>query len=210
MLRRCVNMRRSITEVSDSRALRSARFSDSDRYDEFRENGMRLSRVIRAVLTASIAVSQLFSGLATASERSGPWKFGQIVVEQAWARMSPDTPKTATVYLTIRNKSSDDDLLLAVESPAAQSSAVYASSATSGKAAQDALPFGVPLPGRGEIALKPDGIHIVLVGLSGALKPGDLLPVRMVFRDQGPIDFEIRVALSGEPDPAIRHAGHKL
>lgn len=52
-----------------------------------------------------------------AAPTSGPWKLGDVVVEQASVRVSPDGAKTGAVYLTIHNKSGNDDLLLAVDSP---------------------------------------------------------------------------------------------
>lgn len=170
---------------------------------------MRPSSRLRVMLMASLIFLPLAGEPVDAAARSGPWKFGQILIEQAWARIIRADPETAAVYLTINNKSSDDDVLLAVDSPAAQSSAVYASNAANGVAVMEAQPFGVSLPGRGEVALRPGGIQVLLRGVSRALKPGDALPLRLVFRDLGSVELEVRVALPNEPDPAARHIGHR-
>lgn len=135
----------------------------------------------------------------------GPWKLGDIIVEQAWARVVPGGAKTGAVYLTIHNKSPNDDVLLAVDSAASRTTAIHESRVTDGVATMEPLPVGLPMPSHEEVVMRPGGIHIMLTGLSGALAPGDLLPVRMVFRDAGALEFEVPVLPLGARDPAVQH-----
>jgi copper(I)-binding protein len=55
------------------------------------------------------------------------------------------------------------------------------------------MPFGLPMPHDSEVVVAPGGTHIMLTGLTGAAQPGDLLPVTMVFREAGSLDFEAPV-----------------
>jgi copper(I)-binding protein len=66
-------------------------------------------------------------GAKAIAETSGPWRLGEITVEQAWARVTSGGAKTGAIYLTLHNKSANDDLLLAVYSAAAQTTALHES-----------------------------------------------------------------------------------
>lgn len=69
-------------------------------------------------------------------------------------------------------------------------------------------PAGLDMPSHGEVVMRPGVIHIMLTGLSGALEPGSMLPVKMVFRDAGTLDFEVPILLLGAGDPAVKHNEH--
>lgn len=142
------------------------------------------------------------------TKTSGPWKLGDITVEQAWARVTPGVSRTGAIYLIIHNKSPNDDLLLAVDSSAAQTTAVHESRIVDGVARMEPLPVGIPMPSHGEVVMRPGGIHIMLTGLSGELAVGNTLPVKMVFQEAGLLDFEVPILPFGTEDPSITHSGH--
>lgn len=129
---------------------------------------------------------------ATSAENllGGPWAFGSIVVEQAWAQA---TGNTAAAYLVIHNKSSVDDYLLAVDSPVAKTTAIHETVLADGVAVTEPVPGGIDMPSHAEVIMKPGGLQIVLAGLPRAVKPGDTLPVEMVFRDAGAFQFNVPV-----------------
>ncbi len=139
---------------------------------------------------------------------SGPWKLGDVVVEQAWARVTPGGSRTGAVYLTIHNKSANDDLLLAVDSAAAETTAVHESRIIDGVATMEPLPVGLVMPSHNEVVMRPGGIHIMLTGVSDAIAPGNMLLVTMVFQDAGSLDFEVPVLPFGVSDPTVKHTGH--
>jgi copper(I)-binding protein len=70
------------------------------------------------------------------------------------------------------------------------------------------VPGGIDMPSHGEVVMRPNGLHIMLTGLSKALKPGDALPVRMIFREAGALDIEVPVLPFNTGDPAVKHSGH--
>lgn len=139
---------------------------------------------------------------------SGPWKLGDIIVEQAWARLTPGNAKTGAVYLTLLNMSGDDDLLMAVDSDAARTTALHESKVEGDIAKMVPVPGGLNLPSHGEVVMQPGGIHIMMTELSGVLEPGSMLPVKMIFRDAGMLDFEVPVLPLGAGDPTVEHNGH--
>ena len=142
------------------------------------------------------------------AKKSGPWKIEGILIEQAWARVNPGGAKTGAVYLTIHNTSLTDDLLMAVDSAAATTTAVHQSVVEDDMAKMKPMPFGVEVKSGKEVILKPGAIHIMLTGLSGALQPGDQLPVTMVFREAGSLELDVPVLPLGAKDPEVSHGGH--
>ena len=168
---------------------------------------MRRKYLKPLALSVSIVAGGSCSALA-AESTAGPWKLGNIVVEQAWARVTPGGSRTGAIYLTIHNKSPDDDLLLAVDSSVAQTTAVHESRIVDGVATMEPLPVGISMPSHGEVVMRPGSIHIMLTGLSGALAVGNTLPVKMVFQDAGSLDFEVPILPFGTEDPSIKHSGH--
>jgi len=163
---------------------------------------------IRALLSFACMVT-LISSLHAEEKKGGPWKIEGILVEQAWARIMPGGSKTGAVYLTIHNISLTDDLLLAVDSPAARESAVHQSVVEDDIAKMKPMPFGVQLKSGTEVIMKPGAMHIMLTGLTGALQPGDQLPVTMVFREAGKLELDVPVLPIGAGDPLVSHSGHK-
>ena len=158
---------------------------------------------------ALLAALPLISSDATwAGETSGPWQFGDIVVEQAWARLVPGAAGTGAVYLTIHNKSGQDDLLLAVDSPAARTTAVHKTEVKDGVARMEPLPIGVPIPTHGEVVMRPGAMHIMLTKVSAERTAEGNLPVTMVFRDAGTMEFEVPVVPLSSADPAETHQKH--
>lgn len=142
-------------------------------------------------------------------KNGGPWKIEGILIEQAWARVVPGGSNSGAVYLTIHNTSLTDDLLLAVDSAAARETAVHQSVVEDDIAKMKPMPFGVDVKSGAEVIMKPGSMHIMLTGLTGALQPGDQLPVTMVFREAGKLELDVPVLPLGAKDPAVSHGGHK-
>ena len=146
---------------------------------------------MKTALLFGLALSGSAPNLAAAENKlGGPWTFGSIVVEQAWAQMTADR---AAAYLVIHNKSSADDYLLAVDSPVAKSAAIHDTVLTDGVAVTEPVPGGLDMPSHAEVIMQPGGLRIVLTGLPAFVKPGDTLPVEMVFRDAGAFQFEVPI-----------------
>jgi copper(I)-binding protein len=160
---------------------------------------------LAALMVASIGT---VTSDAAQTTTSGPWKLGNITVEQAWGRVTPGGSRTGAIYLIIHNTSPNDDLLLAVDSSAAQTTAVHESRIVDGVASMEALPVGIPMPSHGEVVMQPGGIHIMLTGVSKALIVGSTIPVKLVFQEAGSLDFEVPILPLGTADPTVTHAGH--
>lgn len=131
-----------------------------------------------------------------------PLKFSNITIEQAWARLATtEGENSGKIYLTIHNRSDADDYLLAVDSRNSASSMIHAAN-------QQPVPGGLTMPSHGEVVMRPNGFHIMLTGVSAKVKPGGVLPVRVILRDAGSFDLSVPILEQDASDPPIEHKGH--
>lgn len=156
--------------------------------------------ITKATFTA--ALIWLFAHAANAA---GPptqvWTFGSITVEQGWARLEPDRSSAAKIYLTIHNKSDNDDYLLAVDTQVAKAAMIH-------EANQQPVPGGLTMPSHSEVVMRPSGYHIMVNELSETVRPGVNLPIRIILRDAGSFDLSVPVLESGASDPPVSRSGH--
>lgn len=156
-------------------------------------------------ITRATWVGVLISFLAAAANAAGSPNqvraFGSIIVEQGWARLEPDQSSAAKIYLTIHNKSNNDDYLLAVDTPAAMLAIIH-------QANQQPVPGGLTMPSHSEVVMRPANYHIMVSKLSQSVRPGSNLPIRIVLRDAGSFDLSVPVLEVGASDPPVTHRGH--
>lgn len=161
-----------------------------------------------SILPVLLAWHEMPAMAQSAQNTSGPWRLGDIAVEQAWARLGSDASKTCAVYLTVHNMSANDDYLFAVFSSASQTTAIHETQILDGVARMEPIPGGLDMRSHSEVIMRPGGFHIMLSGLSGAVTPRSMLPVSMVFREAGTLEFEVPVLPLGAVDPTVNHKGH--
>ena len=126
-----------------------------------------------------------------------------VALHQAWVRRLPPlgqveqgshgesmgSPDNTAVYVTVQNHSDEPESLIAVASPVATTSEFHTTRLRDGiiemhPQAQFTIPAG------GRLEMQPGGAHIMLLGLTQALRPGDLVPLVLTFRQAGPVAIE--------------------
>jgi copper(I)-binding protein len=99
--------------------------------------------------------------------------------------------------MTIRNKGDAVDRLTGGKTPVAGKVEIHEMSITDGIMKMRALENGLELPPDGEVALKPGGYHIMLIGLESPLKEGTKVPMTLTFEKAGTVDVELSVEKIG-------------
>ena len=56
---------------------------------------------------------------------------------------------------------------------------------------------GVTVPANGSVELKPGGVHIMLMGLSRKLTPGQMFDLTLQFKHQGAVPIQVKVEKMG-------------
>jgi copper(I)-binding protein len=124
-----------------------------------------------------------------------------IQVEGAWARQAPMMPPmghmhaesgNGAVYVTLRNAGTDPDTLVGAASDAAESVELH-ETIREGDVMRMRPVARLEIPAGATLEMKPGGIHIMLINLKHALRPGDRLPVTLKFTHAAPVSLEVQV-----------------
>jgi periplasmic copper chaperone A len=145
--------------------------------------------------------------LAAAPASAADAKLGDLTVADPWARATPGAAKTGAAYLTVRNAGAQADRIV--------------SAAASGTAARAELHThlhengvmkmrhvdAVEVPAGGEAVFVPGQLHIMLMGLEKALKPGDSFELTLTFEKAGAVTVTVPVLTVGAMGPGARGTG---
>jgi len=112
---------------------------------------------------------------------------GDLSVSDAWARPTVDASQPSAAYLTIANTSDQADTLLRVSSPAAATVEMHQTSMDeSGMTGMQPM-SQLDVAAGATVKLQPDGMHLMLTGLTGPLKVGDSVELDLFFQHAGKV-----------------------
>jgi hypothetical protein len=136
----------------------------------------------------------------------------QIKVRDAWLRApgsmstgghgSQSTPEPSNMtsmqfngaaYLTLVNPGESADRLLRASSEIAKAVELHKSE-LQGEVMTMQPVDSIEIPANGQVKLEPGGLHLMLIGLSENLTPGQKVLIQLVFEKAGEmtVDFEVR------------------
>jgi copper(I)-binding protein len=119
-----------------------------------------------------------------------------------WARAMPliqdadQTPSNSAIYMTLQNRGPVSDRLLGGRTPAAAAVEVHQSMLVDDVMRMQRLE-GLELPPDSSVELKPGGIHLMLLGLTGSLEEGDELELTLSFQQSGDLVLQVPVGRAG-------------
>ena len=149
-----------------------------------------------------IAFLALLLGLATtACARQDHQRIGDLVVSVPWARATPPHAPVAAGFLTVQNRGTSPDRLLAVETAAAQRVEIHEVREQDGIARMRQLVEGLPLPAGATVLLAPGGYHLMFIQPAQPFVAGEQVAATLVFEHAGRLDvyFQVR-GLAGTAD----------
>jgi copper(I)-binding protein len=154
----------------------------------------------RAVIGAA-AVSCLLSQPLMADDTVS----GNLRIMQAWSRATPGGAKVASGYLTIENKGTTPERLLAASTALAAKTEIHEMAVNNGIMTMRPLEGGLAIaPGR-SVRLAPGGGHLMFVGLNAPLRQGEQLPVTLSFEHAGDVRVSLNVEAMGAQAPQPEH-----
>jgi copper(I)-binding protein/uncharacterized protein YcnI len=135
-----------------------------------------------------------------------------IMIMQPWARATPPGAPTGAAYLTITNHGAEPDVLIGGSTPQADKVEFHQSTMDNGIMKMRPATNGVSIPAGGTVEFKPDGYHVMLIGLKAPLRSGTMLPVTLRFAKAGSIEVVFAVEPIGARGPssgaAAEHQHH--
>ncbi len=135
-----------------------------------------------------LALLPLLAGAALA----GP----KISVENPYARPPMGSGKVAAAFMTLKNDGDEADKLIAAEGDVARDIQLHTHimEKKDGKMIMRMrqIPY-MEVPAHGQTVLKPGGLHIMLIGTTRDLKPGDTFDLTLVFEKAGKVKVTVPV-----------------
>lgn len=135
--------------------------------------------VLASLLAAALAVVPAFAPAQTTAT---------LVVQNPWIRKPPPGLETVAVYFTLKNVSKRAVFIVGVKSPLATSAMIHESSMADGQARMR-MRDRVTVPAGNDVAFVPEGLHVMLSGLSKPLNVGDKVPLTLELDPGGSVDF---------------------
>jgi copper(I)-binding protein len=139
-------------------------------------------------------VVALFVGLSLAQSADPT-----IQVVDAWARQAPMVSHTGhmhggtgAVYITLRNTGSVPDALVGTSSAAAEVVELH-ETIRDGDVMRMRPVAKLDLRPGAAFEMKPGGLHLMLINLKRALRPGQTVPLTLTFEHAGPLALEVPV-----------------
>lgn len=140
-------------------------------------------RLLLATAALSISVS------ATAHDHLAD----SIVIGPSFARASLPGQSSGAAYLSLENKSSDEDTLISITSSAAKNVEIHTMSMHDNVMRMRQV-SRIDLPAGATVTMQPGkGYHLMLTGLKSPLKPGDKLPLVLRFQHAGTVETSIPI-----------------
>jgi copper(I)-binding protein len=160
----------------------------------------RLNLMMIVCLCAVLAVALVSVACTTES----PDADGEgITVSDPWARAGMAGRPTAA-YMVIANGADIPDRLVAAAADVAEETQVHESRmGDDGEMMMVHMEEGIEVPAGGELVLKPESYHVMLLGLTRDLVEGEAVPIVLSFENAGDITVEAEVrpmAAMGEMD----------
>jgi periplasmic copper chaperone A len=122
-----------------------------------------------------------------------------IVVVDAWARAIGDVDATGArrataAYITLTNTGSQPDRLLDVRGDAADAIEVHRTQVEDGVMRMRRVEDGVALMPGDTVEMRPGALHVMLIGVTRSLHPGDTLQLILELERAGdtPVTVEVR------------------
>ena len=146
---------------------------------------------MRLLLIAAAAL--VLAGGAEAHEV----KIGALTISALQVRSTVGGVPTTAAYLTITNAGKTPDRLLSIDCACAASAMMHETRTRNGVSSMTML-NDVAIPAGGKIEFKPDGLHVMLVGVKAPLKAGALQTMTLRFEKAGAVKagFHVRDFIS--------------
>ncbi len=158
---------------------------------------------MKKIMLAAILIASAFATTAAFAQSTS------IQIEQPFSRATPGGAKVGGGYLTIVNKGSAADKLVAASSPASERVEIHEMKMEGGVMKMQEVAGGLAVDAGKSVALAPGGYHLMLMGLKAPLKEGDKVPVTLTFEKAGKVDATLDVrGIGGQTAPKMAPMNH--
>lgn len=133
------------------------------------------------------------------------YKVGSLEIVNPWTRATPPSAQSGGGFLTITNKGTTPDRLVAVRSTASNKAEIHEMKMDGNVMRMRELEKGLEIPAGATVELKPGGYHLMFMELKAPFAKDAKIPATLVFEKAGSVDVELSVAAMGAASPAMKH-----
>lgn len=135
------------------------------------------------------AVITLISSIAFSYE----YRQEDLIIKNPWVYETASDQRDAPVYMSIRNLSRYDDVLLSASTQVADRVEFHSTDYRNGIPYMNVLSRGIYIDANSQTVLRSDGDHLMLINLRRQLNRGDAFYLRLNFRDAGSVSLRVTV-----------------
>lgn len=125
---------------------------------------------------------------------------GKVSVTEPWARAGTPAARSGAAFMTIKNNGTEADRLVGAETPAAEKAELHTQLMDDGVMKMRQVD-AIELPPGEPVALRPGGLHVMLMGLKQPLTQGGRFPVTLTFAKAGTVTVEVPIQGAGAMGP---------
>ena len=129
---------------------------------------------------------------------------GDIHIMKPWSRPLPPVSANGAAYMTLVNKGSAADKLVAVSTPMAMKAELHTHTMEGGMMKMRRVDAIEIAPGTPSV-LKPGGLHVMMMGLKEPLVEGKSYPLTLTFERAGTVEVTVRIFEPGESEGSMKH-----
>jgi copper(I)-binding protein len=127
---------------------------------------------------------------------SGP----EIRVEEVWSRPAAtmgggEAGGNGAVFMRLVNRGREADRLIGAQTDVAEVVELHESTMEGDVMKMQPVEGGIEVPAKGDVELKPGGLHVMLIGLKQNLQEGDRFSVTLEFEKSGTQTVEAEVRM---------------
>jgi copper(I)-binding protein len=130
------------------------------------------------------AAMQMGDEHTRSDESGGTVRIGDLQIEQPWAGVAP-IGSTGGAFMLIKNNGHHADRLLSVETGIAEAAEIHETTMEADVMKMRPVEGGLEVPAGGQVELKHNGLHIMLINLLQPLKAGDHIQLTLEFQEAG-------------------------
>jgi len=156
---------------------------------------MSPGRAGRRLPLALVLLLLVAAGCAAAESSAAPPSASVVspTISGVWVRPPIGPERPAAGYLTIVGHPDVGDALVAAESAVAASVEIHQTMTdASGMSAMHPVDR-IDIPAGATVVLEPGGYHLMLMGVSGALEPGESVELILTFETAGTVTVEAEI-----------------
>ena len=135
-------------------------------------------------------------------------KASSLMIERPWSRPTIGNAPNSAAYLKITNKGGAPDTLVGVTSDVASKVELHTVIKQREVMRMRPVEGGIAVPANASLELKPGGYHIMLIGLTRKLTPGDMFDLTLQFKSQGEVPIKVKVEKMGAMGGGAMKGGH--